>query len=106
METTGMREPAGSSELGSMRRLAADETPPWIALNPGADSPFLLLGDHASRTVPLWLMQLGLPDAELARHIGWDIGILGMGRALADLTGAAFIHQRFSRLVIDCNRDP
>ena len=89
-----------------MRLLTADESPPWIALNPGADSPFLLLGDHASRTVPLGLMELGLEDAELGRHIGWDIGVAGMGRALAAALNATFIHQRFSRLVIDCNRDP
>ena len=89
-----------------MRLLTADETPPWIALNPGAGSPFLLLGDHASRTVPLWLMNLRLNDAELSRHIGWDIGVEGMGRALSAALGATFIHQRYSRLVIDCNRDP
>ena len=51
-------------------------------------------------------MELGLGDAELGRHIGWDIGVAGMVRALSEALGATFIHQRFSRLVIDCNRDP
>lgn len=56
--------------------------------------------------MPRWLTQLGLNDAELSRHIGWDIGVAGLGHALAAALGATFICQRFSRLVIDCNRDP
>jgi predicted N-formylglutamate amidohydrolase len=89
-----------------MRILTAGEQPPWTALNPGAPSPFLFLGDHAGRSVPLRLGDLGLGDADLGRHIGWDIGVAGMGRLLSAALDATFIHQRFSRLVIDCNRDP
>ncbi len=40
------------------------------------------------------------------RHIAWDIGVAGLGARLADLLDAPFIAQRYSRLVIDCNRDP
>ena len=50
-------------------------------------------------------MALGLPPAERTRHIAWDIGVAGLGHALSDLLDATFIRQRFSRLVIDCNRD-
>lgn len=89
-----------------MRRLTAGETPPWIVSNPGAESPFVLLGDHAGRIVPLWLTDLGLPPAEMDRHIAWDIGVAGLGEHLSGALGAVFIRQRFSRLVIDCNRDP
>ena len=74
--------------------------------NPGAVSPFLLLGDHAGKRVPRALDQLGLPDSEIERHIGWDIGVAGLGVALGDRLGATFIHQVYSRLVIDCNRRP
>ena len=56
--------------------------------------------------MPRWLTDLGLPEAELARHIGWDIGVMGLGERLSAALGAVFIAQRFSRLVIDCNRDP
>lgn len=45
-------------------------------------------------------------DADLARHIACDIGIRGLGEALATRLDAVFIHQLYSRLVIDCNRDP
>jgi predicted N-formylglutamate amidohydrolase len=77
-----------------------------IVHNPGAASPFLLLGDHAGRHIPAELADLGLPAAELDRHIAWDIGVDGLGRRLAHALDAAFIAQTVSRLVIDCNRDP
>ena len=75
-------------------------------LNPGANSPFLLLGDHAGREVPRALQDLGLPAAEFDRHIAWDIGVAAYGARLSEALNATFIRQRFSRLVIDCNRDP
>ena len=52
------------------------------------------------------LGNLGLGEADLARHIGWDIGIDGVGRRLADRLDARLIMQPYSRLVIDCNRPP
>jgi predicted N-formylglutamate amidohydrolase len=75
-------------------------------LNPGAPSHILLLGDHAGREIPVELAGLGLDQAALQSHIAWDIGVAGLGEALAALLNATFISQRFSRLVIDCNRDP
>ena len=75
-------------------------------LNPGAASPFLLLGDHAGREVPPQLGDLGLHRREWDRHIAWDIGVAGLGAMLSEMLDATFIRQRFSRLVIDCNRDP
>jgi predicted N-formylglutamate amidohydrolase len=45
-----------------------------------------------------------LPQAELDRHIGWDIGIAGTTRALAERLDAWAIEQTYSRLLIDCNR--
>ena len=89
-----------------MRLLNAAESPPFSVVNPGARSPFLFVGDHAGREVPAALADLGLPHSELSRHIGWDIGVAALGRALAEAMGACFIAQRYSRLVIDCNRDP
>jgi predicted N-formylglutamate amidohydrolase len=65
---------------------------------------FLLLGDHAGNRVPERLAGLGLPPAKLDRHIGWDIGVAALGRRLSASLDAPFIEQRYSRLVIDCNR--
>ncbi len=83
-----------------------DEPEPARHVNPNGASPFLLIGDHAGRRVPRVLADLGLADAELARHIGWDIGVAALGTALATALDAVFVHQRYSRLVIDCNRAP
>lgn len=74
--------------------------------NAGAASPFLLIGDHAGNRVPRSLGNLGLDETERRRHIAWDIGIAQLGVRLADLLDASFIHQLYSRLVIDCNRRP
>lgn len=56
--------------------------------------------------IPRALGDLGVSEADRGRHIGWDIGVAGLGGLLADRLGGCFISQRFSRLVIDCNRDP
>lgn len=68
--------------------------------------PFLLVSDHAGQAIPDTLGDLGVSATERARHIGWDIGIDGVGRGLAEALPAVLIEQVFSRLVIDCNRAP
>ncbi len=86
--------------------ITPDDPPPVHIFNPAGRASFLLLGDHAGNTVPRGLGQLGLGDEQLARHIAWDIGVAALGEALATALDAVFIRQRYSRLVIDCNRDP
>jgi len=86
--------------------LAAHDPPAVRVINPGGRSSFLLIGDHAGNAIPSALGSLGLGAADLSRHIAWDIGIAGLGERLADELDAVFIRQSYSRLVIDCNRDP
>lgn len=74
--------------------------------NAGGQSPFLIIGDHAGNAIPHRLGTLGLTEADRARHIAWDIGVHDLGRALAEALDAPFIFQHYSRLVIDCNRNP
>ena len=88
----------GASLLGP-----ADPAPFTVHQAQGRSS-YLLLADHAGQQVPASLAGLGLPQAELDRHIGWDIGIAGVARELAALLDAWTILQAYSRLVIDCNR--
>ena len=45
-----------------------------------------------------------VPRGELDRHIGYDIGILSVTEQLADFLGAPLVFQRYSRLVVECNR--
>jgi predicted N-formylglutamate amidohydrolase len=41
---------------------------------------------------------------KMTRHIAWDIGIAGVAETLSNHLDAQLIGQRYSRLVIDCNR--
>lgn len=86
--------------------LETDEPEAAAIVNPRGPSPFLLIGDHAGRRVPRQLADLGLSDAERGRHIGWDIGVAALGTMLATALDAVFVHQIYSRLVVDCNRAP
>jgi predicted N-formylglutamate amidohydrolase len=86
--------------------LGSEDVPPVLEDNASGRSPFLLTSDHYGRTIPRALCDLGLPEGELERHIAWDIGIAGVADALSTHLGAHLIAQRYSRLVIDCNRPP
>ena len=84
--------------------LQADDPPVFTVHNPLGASPFVLLADHAGQRVPAALHDLGLAQAELDRHIGWDIGIAATTIELARRLDAWAIEQTYSRLLIDCNR--
>jgi predicted N-formylglutamate amidohydrolase len=87
-----------------LRLLAADEVPPVLEENDGGRSPYLLICDHYGRVCPRALGDLGVSEAEWERHIAWDIGIAGVAHRLCAALDAHLIAQRYSRLVIDCNR--
>src|SRR5258706_16029631 len=86
--------------------LGSEDVPPVYEDNAEGTSPFLLTSDHYGRTIPRALGDLGLPADELTRHIAWDVGIAGVADALSKQLDAHLIAQRYSRLVIDCNRPP
>jgi len=88
------------------RVLSPDDPEPVIVHNSGARAPFLLVCDHAGRLIPRALAALGLDQAELDRHIAWDIGAASLALRLAGMTGAELYLQAYSRLVVDCNRSP
>src|SRR6195952_653050 len=86
--------------------LGPADVPPVREYNDSGRSPFLLTCDHYGRLIPQALGDLGLPESELKRHIAWDIGIAGVAEMLSKHLDAHLIVQRYSRLVIDCNRPP
>jgi predicted N-formylglutamate amidohydrolase len=86
--------------------LGRDDPPAVIVTNPQGRSPFLLIGDHAGNAIPKRLGDLGVSAVDRARHIAWDIGVASLGERLAMALDAVFVRQAYSRLVIDCNRDP
>lgn len=73
-------------------------------VNPHAIADLVLTGDHAGNFVPPEFKDLGLPAADLTRHIAWDIGAGGVARRMARLLDAPAVLARISRLVIDPNR--
>ena len=80
-------------------------TPAFTILNPNSATPLVLTCEHASCTVPEEYDALGLDDADLHEHIGWDIGARVTTEALAQRFTATAVLAGVSRLVIDCNRD-
>lgn len=86
--------------------LTADDPLPVRVLRETGGSDLFLTADHAGRAIPKALGDLGVSDAERQRHIGWDIGIAGVTERLSELLDATAVLQTYSRLVIDCNRDP
>src|SRR5436305_12924954 len=95
-----------NSAADSSLLLEAADVPPVLEENTAGRSPYLLTCDHYGRLIPRALGALGLPASELTRHIAWDIGIAGVARQLSNHLHAHLIAQRYSRLVIDCNRPP
>ncbi len=79
---------------------------PYQIIGETRDSPWLIICDHATNTVPDFVNggTLGLPPQEMQRHIAYDPGAAGVTRALADALNAPAILSNFSRLVIDPNR--
>jgi len=86
------------------RRPDDDSVTASRVLRPQGAGRFVLFCDHASNHIPAELHQLGLPAAERARHIAWDIGAAGVTAALSEILDAPAILCNTSRLVIDCNR--
>ncbi|CUH15834.1 N-formylglutamate deformylase [Jannaschia seosinensis] len=81
-------------------------TAPFHIINSDGAAPWVLACDHATNRVPPDVAEgdLGLPPADMSRHIAFDIGAAGVTRELSRLLGAPAILSDFSRLVIDPNR--
>ena len=98
--------PTGPEGAGheSAQLIAADELPPFVAerreaiqlrhcRRPRQPADSKTLGDSACRR-------------RSYRDIAWDIGALAVARQVAEALDAPMVAQNYSRLVIDCNRDP
>lgn len=92
--------------LNNQLLLGAHEPAPVKWHNRHCASPVLLICEHAGQHVPQRLDNLGLPAEELNKHIGWDIGASALAMQISDILQAPLVSQRYSRLVIDCNRPP
>ncbi|MBS7545166.1 N-formylglutamate amidohydrolase [Ancylobacter oerskovii] len=100
-----MRRPDPPDALPSAEpRGGDDDFHTFERIDGNAAAGLLLICDHASNALPARYGTLGLPPAELERHIGYDIGAAGVTRALASALGCPAVLSHFSRLLIDPNR--
>lgn len=79
---------------------------PYHSLGEDRPGRWLVTCDHASNLVPPEVCggDLGISAEDMGRHIAWDVGALGLARALAEALDSPMIASDFSRLVIDANR--
>jgi predicted N-formylglutamate amidohydrolase len=81
-----------------------DGPAPVTVVNAGGASPYVLLCEHASNYIPPRYDRLGLSQADLGRHIAYDIGAADVARELSRRLDAPLLLSGYSRLLIDCNR--
>jgi predicted N-formylglutamate amidohydrolase len=82
----------------------ADWPAPAEVLNEKGASEFVLVCEHASRHIPRDYDGLGLGEADLSRHIAWDVGAADVARRLSAMLDAPAFLATYSRLLIDLNR--
>lgn len=67
---------------------------------------FILLCEHASNFIPAELNGLGVDEATINSHAGYDLGALALAKLMMKKLNSPLIAQQVSRLVYDCNRPP
>ncbi len=90
-----------------MNNLLINKDPaPVELIGVSAPGPGILICEHGGRHVPCKLDNLGLAASTMDEHIAYDIGAEATARLIANRLSVPLLIQRYSRLVIDCNRPP
>lgn len=84
--------------------LSPDDAAPVAIVNPQQQARIVLTCEHAGRAVPKTLADLGIAEAEMDRHIAYDLGAEALARLMSEMLDASLVVQNYSRLVVDCNR--
>ena len=69
------------------------------------DKRILIIADHASNYIPVECNNLGLSSDLINSHISFDIGIKELSSELSKKLDCCLIQSKYSRLLIDMNRD-
>lgn len=101
MVLTGVATPR---KMTSGSLLTEMDPAPFEIVNPDVRSPVVLICEHAGRAVPVRLGDMGLRPDDMERHIAFDLGAERLARRLSAALDSPLVLQRYSRLVIDCNR--
>lgn len=76
----------------------------WRNIGQPVDGGIMIVADHASADLPEGV-DLGVSSDILAQHVGHDIGVTELAELLARRFGFFGILGRYSRLLVDLNRD-
>ncbi len=82
-----------------------DEGPAFERVEGDITRGLMVVCDHASNALPAAYGTLGLPPSQFERHIAYDIGAAQVARNVARALGVPAVLSRWSRLLIDINRD-
>ena len=96
--------PDGNNNNPAASLLSPGEPPPFKVINPLAETPILFVCDHASCRFPQSLGDMGLDPFARRCHLAIDIGAGPLTERLAESLGITAVLTRYSRLVVDCNR--
>lgn len=102
-QNIAVNEKPGGAHVPSWLLSERDPSPVKL-LNEFGDGPFVIGCEHAGNRIPESMKPFGLRDAQLSRHIAWDIGAAALTEYLSVSLNSPAILQRYSRLVYDCNR--
>jgi predicted N-formylglutamate amidohydrolase len=102
----GMSSPATRPLPATNPLIGRDDPAPFVILHEHGSAPALVVCDHASRAFPRAMNRLGLPELAAWQHIAWDIGAGELARGLSHALDAPAVLAGYSRLVVDCNRQP
>ncbi len=91
-------------DVGQPPRVAGYDGEAVRVIGGRADAGLVVVCDHASNALPPGYGTLGLQEADLRRHIAYDIGAEAVTLALARGLGVPAVLSRTSRLLIDPNR--
>ena len=69
------------------------------------ENQILIIVDHASNHVSKEDNKLGLPNSFLNQHIAFDLGVKELSLDLSTRLKCKLIQGKYSRLLIDLNRD-
>ncbi len=94
----------GSDNKPATPLLSASEPAPFNVVNALSESPVLLVCDHASCRFPDALGDMGLDPFAQRCHLALDIGAGHLTKSLAKSLDTTAVVARYSRLVVDCNR--
>lgn len=76
----------------------------FAIINDPSDAPIWVIADHAGAAVPDGL-ELGVSESAMRNHIACDWGVAEVADFLCENRNFAAFKARYSRLVVDLNRD-